>query len=308
MKVQCSNCKTIYSFDDDKVPDKKIKVTCRKCQSPIYIEKEPDSQQNTLSAGKKVCPKCGCSFQPGNTECPKCGIIIAKYEALISKKGTLEKEVEIGDTKNLADENIGKQEIKEKIKNIKTTFIHYKTKYDMKSLMSKKAIPVYGCFIVLITFLFNYVNLQKPMNDVLKKDHRNNGIEVSVHYSKYISTSTLIYDLKSVSMKKTKADVFRVLLQYAKKLKNKRYKTIVLCFKGQRKFKIDGGYFRKLGQEYSRQNPVYLMRTFPENVFNLDGSRAYKAWAGGLLGVTAQQIEDFNDFHDKWYLNEMIFL
>jgi len=34
---------------------------------------------------------------------------------------------------------------------------------------------------------------------------------------------------------------------------------------------------------------------------NPGGSRAYSGWIGGVLGVLEKQMEDFNDFHKKWY-------
>jgi len=61
-----------------------------------------------------------------------------------------------------------------------------------------------------------------------------------------------------------------------------------------------------LGKEYSWQNPVYTIRTFPENLINLDGSMAYPEWTGGWLRVTGKQMEDFNNFHKKWYLEDIL--
>jgi hypothetical protein len=152
---------------------------------------------------------------------------------------------------------------------------------------------------------FNYIQLQSKMNSVLKADPRNEGIKVTVHFGAYVNPSKLIYNLKSVSATNSMADVFRVFLQFAEKMCSKDFKEVVLAHKGTAKFKIDGDYFQKLGKEYSWQNPVYTMRTFPENLKNLDGSQAYGQWTGGLLGVLKEQMEDFNDFHRKWYLDDM---
>ncbi|WP_197530230.1 hypothetical protein [Deferribacter desulfuricans] len=102
------------------------------------------------------------------------------------------------------------------------------------------------------------------------------------------------------------ADVFRVFLQFAEKMQSKEFKVIELSFKGKTKFKINGDYFRTLGKEYSWQNPVYTMRTFPEHLMNPDGYRAYPEWTGGLLGVLVKQMEEFNDFHKKWYLEDIV--
>lgn len=152
---------------------------------------------------------------------------------------------------------------------------------------------------------FNYIQLQSKMNSVIKADPRNEGIKVTVHFGTYVNLSKLIYNLKSVSATNSMADVFRVSLQFAEKMCSRDFKEVVLAYKGTAKFKIDGDYFQKLGKEYSWQNPVYTMCTFPENLKNLDGSQAYGQWTGGLLGVLKEQMEDFNDFHRKWYLDDI---
>jgi hypothetical protein len=155
-----------------------------------------------------------------------------------------------------------------------------------------------------LTYWANYANLQSEMDRVIQGDNRNSGVQVSVHYGNYVDSSILIYDLEGISSN-SMADVFRVFLQFASAIKNKRFTTVELAFKEQTKFKLDGAYFQKLGEEYSYQNPIYTMRTFPENLLNSDGSRAYSQWEGGWLGVTEKQMEDFTDFHKKWYLNDL---
>lgn len=170
----------------------------------------------------------------------------------------------------------------------------------------KKPIIVISSVLVLALagiYALNFFQLQSRMNRVLKEDYRNSGIEVSVHYSMYVDPSTLVYDLKTVSGSNSPADVFRVLLQFAEEVKDKKFGTVQLCFRGTLKFQLDGDYFQTIGKEYSFQNPVYTMRTFPEYLKNPDGSRAYSEWTGGWLGVLKQQMEDFNDFHKKWYLS-----
>lgn len=172
----------------------------------------------------------------------------------------------------------------------------------------KKSIIIISSLIILAVagiYAMNFCQLQSRMNAVLKDDYRNSGIEVSVHYSSYPNPSTLIYDLKAISGSSSPADVFRVLLQFAEKVKEKKFNTVQLRFRGKTKFQLDGLYFQTIGKEYSSQNPVYTMRTFPENLKNPDGSRAYSEWTGGWLGVVKQQMEDFNDFHRKWYLSDL---
>ncbi len=88
--------------------------------------------------------------------------------------------------------------------------------------------------------------------------------------------------------------------------KKKEFETVNLKCKDKTKFVLKGDYFRRLGKEYDFQNPVYTMRTFPENVYTLDGEKAFPSWTGGLIGVTGKQMEDFAEFHQQWYIDDLI--
>lgn len=167
-----------------------------------------------------------------------------------------------------------------------------------------------GAFVITAVvaaavFGTNYLTLQKPMSEVVGSDPRNEGISVSVNYGKYVNPSKLVFDLRKVSGSNSLADVSRVLLQYAAALKAKEFERVVLAYGGTQKFQINGTYFQSLGEEYGTQNPVYTMRTFTENVYELDGTAAFGTWTGGLLGVVGKQMEDFNEFHKQWYLSDI---
>ena len=72
------------------------------------------------------------------------------------------------------------------------------------------------------------------------------------------------------------------------------------------KFFLKGGYFNKIGTEYIFQNSFYTLRKLPENVCLLDGSPAFSTWSGGLLGVVGKQMDDLNEFHERWYISDII--
>ncbi len=112
--------------------------------------------------------------------------------------------------------------------------------------------------LVAAVYWWNYLTLQSQMSAVLSGDPRNKGVSVSVHYENYINPSTMVYDLKDISGTNSKVDVFRVFLQFADKMKDRKFDTVVLSFKGKPKFKLDGAYFLKLGTEYSFQNLASL--------------------------------------------------
>lgn len=154
-------------------------------------------------------------------------------------------------------------------------------------------------------WLFNYISLTKPVLAKISTDARNEGISFDVHYKNYVYVNTLVFDLKDISSDKAAVDIFRIFLQTASTLKDEDFEIINLSYKGKTKFTLKGDYYKTLGKEYGEQNAAYTMRTFPENLYSVDGSLAYTKWEGGLLGVLTKQMEDFSDFHQKWYLNDL---
>lgn len=163
-------------------------------------------------------------------------------------------------------------------------------------------------FVVIIggIYLFNYLTLIQPVLKTVDSDDRNTGIEFELHYKSYVIPNVLVFDLKDVAEDKAVADVFRVLLETSSVLKEKDFEFIELAFKGTSKFKLKGDFFKELGENFEIQNPVYTLRTFPENLIDMQGQAAYSKWTGGLLGVLNKQMEDFSDFNKKWYLDDLI--
>ncbi len=149
------------------------------------------------------------------------------------------------------------------------------------------------------------LELKSAMDEVRSADPDNVGVHVSVHYSNYMDRSKLMYDLRDVDGDVAPIDVFRVLLQFADKVQDKRFDEVVLAFRGASKFKLEGSYFKTLGEEYGLQNPVYTARTFPENVLTPSGTPAFDTWTGGILGVLGEQLDDFNEFHHQWYIDDL---
>lgn len=144
------------------------------------------------------------------------------------------------------------------------------------------------------------VQLQKKLDRAIASDYRNAGIEASAYYKDEVSQSTIVFDIKDVAHA-SRLDVFRVLLDFAEELKDDSFSTVELAYRGDTRFKLDGYYFRTLGRDRHTENPNYMIRTFPEHLQTSYGTQAYPEWSGGILGVLAKQLEDFNDFHDKWY-------
>lgn len=173
--------------------------------------------------------------------------------------------------------------------------------------MKKILVPVIA---VIAAFggmqVYSRSKLQAPLNTAISSDERNKGIKVSASYASLLPGSDLVFDLKEVSGTNNPTDVFRVFLQYAEAQKDKNFSKVILSHKGKKKFMIEGSYFKTLGKEYDGQNPMYTIRTFPEHVHDLSGKRAFSTWEGGMLGVVGKQMEDFNEFHQRWYINDLL--
>jgi hypothetical protein len=168
----------------------------------------------------------------------------------------------------------------------------------------KKRLVGFIAFIVAVVggiWAWNYQMLQTPMNAVLASDPRSSGIQVQVHFGNYVNPSLIVYNMVGVSGETSDVDVFRTFLQFAEKLKTYNAQDIELQWKGQSRFRIKGDYFKQLGTEYGTQNPVYTTETFAQHVLDANGKPAYSAWEGGFLGVATHELQDFDDFHTKWW-------
>lgn len=151
----------------------------------------------------------------------------------------------------------------------------------------------------------NQVQLQTPMREVIEQESRNEGIEFSVHFGRYIQLDTLVLEVESVRGGKSIADVTRVLFSFAEKVADQDFERIEFSHAGTVKFVMQGSDFKTIGREYGEQNPVYMMRTLPEKLRKPDGTPAFGRWEGGLLGVLQKQMEEYRMFHEQWYLKDL---
>lgn len=172
----------------------------------------------------------------------------------------------------------------------------------------KKLFWMIGAILIILIgiYLFNFINISQPTTNKINADIRNEGIYIETHYKNYVLINILVFNLKTVPNDKAAVDVFRVFLQTSSALKDKKFDKVELEFKGTLKFTLNGDYFGQLGNEFGEQNPVYTIRTFPENLFLPNGETAYSKWEGGMLGVLNKQMEDVNDFNKKWYLDDIV--
>jgi len=141
---------------------------------------------------------------------------------------------------------------------------------------------------------------QSHLDEVIVDDTRNGFISARVRLSNPFDASGIVFDVREVSAGASRVDIVRVLLQFAAKVKDHRFERVYLAYQGERRFQLDGEYFHTLGNEYGSQNPMFTLRTLPENVRDLKGENVYGSWTGGILGVLGKQMDDLNEFVDRW--------
>jgi hypothetical protein len=121
-----------------------------------------------------------------------------------------------------------------------------------------------------------------------------------------VSPSQIVVDVWSVEGSQSMAGMDRMLFKAAEGLQDRSYNTVALAYRGETKLLIDGSYFQEIGATREIQNPVYTMRTMQEHLYNPDGSPAFGVWTGGWLGVLGKQLEDHNEFHKRWWVNDAL--
>lgn len=132
------------------------------------------------------------------------------------------------------------------------------------------------------------------------------GARIAVYRRELVGGNDIVFDLETVDGATSMVDITRKLLKSAEALAEEDFGRVYLAFSGEEKFYLEGAYFKRLGAERDWQNPIYTIRTMPENVRKLDGSSAFETWTGGWLGVMGQQMNDNNEFHRQWWVNDAI--
>jgi hypothetical protein len=150
--------------------------------------------------------------------------------------------------------------------------------------------------------LLNHTLVSRPIGATIEHDDRNAGFSLHAHYRYYVDPSTLVLDVRDVRSV-APIDLFRVLFQAAETLQveKRTFSTVLLANEGTTIFLMKGTDFSELGKSVRYgENPVYLIRTLPETLYDPDGRAAFGTWTGGVLGVLAKQMEDVTTAGRKW--------
>jgi len=144
----------------------------------------------------------------------------------------------------------------------------------------------------LIGYSANLLLLQQPVNDILRENAAFQGMKVSAHYEYWVVPGVVVYDLRGLSVRQTPIDVHTAFLEFADRLKEKRYSRVDLSYRGELKFSIDGASFAQLGREYAKRNFDYVLYSFP---------RLFKTADGKQIAPSGSSRDALLDFHRRWY-------
>jgi hypothetical protein len=144
----------------------------------------------------------------------------------------------------------------------------------------------------LIGYSANLFLLQEPIDDVLKQNSAFQGMSVSAHYEYWVVPNVVVYDLQGVSLRQAPIDVHTAFLEFAKRLKAKRYSRIELSYRGVTKFSITGDNFQRLGVEYAKRNFDFVLYQFP---------RLFHAVGPPDKGAPGTERDALIEFHRHWY-------
>ena len=167
--------------------------------------------------------------------------------------------------------------------------------------MRKAALAV----LVVVTLVLggNYLSATRHAFAVTGQT-ANNGISVWAYHAYLMNPNVLVIDVRDVDGNKSIADVMRVFFQIAEQFKDRQFSEIQLASRGTTKFLIRPQHFQTIGRTFATENPMYLLRTLPENIRRPDGRPAFETWTGGVLGVLGAQMDDLTRFARKWFLND----
>lgn len=171
---------------------------------------------------------------------------------------------------------------------IKRQFKFERVAVPLPALRNKKLIFVGTPLIAaLVGYSANLFLLQEPMDDILSHNASFNGMTVSTHYKYWIVPGVVVYDLRGIGMQ-TPIDVHTAFLEFAKKLRVKKYERVDLSWRGVTKFSINGDAFRALGEQYAKHNFDFVLYKLPRLVHpHVDSPNSDR--------------EALIEFHRHWY-------
>ena len=150
----------------------------------------------------------------------------------------------------------------------------------------------------LIGYSANLFLLQEPVNDIIQENSAFHGMKVSAHYQYWVVPGVVVYDLQGLSFRQTPVDVHTAFLEFARKMKEKRYSRVDISYRGTTKFSVDGASFMQIGEQYAKKNFDYVLYEVPRLLRAAEGTQP--------IAKEADDRDALLQFHRRWYGEDVL--
>lgn len=153
---------------------------------------------------------------------------------------------------------------------------------------------------LIIGYEFLFTDLTGDLRNFLKNNPGRGNVSFNLK-SPALFRTNMVLNIESIDYNDSMADVFHNFLRVCKFIKDMHFERLYLAYRGTNKFYLHGNYVRELGQKYGVENTIWLLRTFPENVYTLNNEKRFSFSAIGAGILSTQEYENFAVFSKEWY-------
>lgn len=178
-----------------------------------------------------------------------------------------------------------------------------------KLLLIKKAFVILlgivagsACFLLFL----NYALLQTKMNKIISEDSRNEGMIVKLKYKNLYSFNTLVVNVQAVTPPADKFSILRSFFQLAREMAGTNFDTVILAYRSDEKFLLDGKSFVQLGELYGSSKPADLLLFLASNLRHLNGDRLLSGTNTHYASLLEQEIQKENSADQKAAINSIV--
>jgi len=146
--------------------------------------------------------------------------------------------------------------------------------------------------VVWVTiYLVNYFLLQSPLNKVIKEDCRNQGLVALASFKHRIDYRVLVFDVRKIGKPGGPPAVFRALFQLSKELQDWKFEEVIIAYKGDDKFFLDGTVFEQLGVNYGHKGSRDMLLDVAQNLRFMNGDRVLTKAPGNYAALLQQELK-----------------
>lgn len=131
-------------------------------------------------------------------------------------------------------------------------------------------------------------------------------VNVVAYYRYGVVPDAIVFDIWSIEDRASPASVLGGFLTFAEMMKRRKFREVVLAYRGEARFVLDGKDFADIGRSYAWQSPLHLVSTLPERLRTPEGLPVYPKWSGASVSVLNEQMTDVNSFAGSWYLDDEV--